>query len=418
MKPRVVIVGAGVIGLSAAWYCARRGFEVRVLERNGAQRDGCSFGNAGLIVPSHFVPLAAPGMVRLALKWMFQPDSPFYVRPRWDPELWSWGWRFWRAATRAHVRRAAPVLRDLHLASRRAFEELAETAGAELGLEKQGLLMLCSTEHGLEEEAKAAAQARGLEIPAEVLDADQVRKRNPDLQLRTVGGVFYPLDCHLRPERFMAALQRLAEAAGVQFLWQAEVRDWSVHGNRIRGVRLRDGSTVDGDAFVLCAGVWSADLARGLGLRLPLQPGKGYSLTLTAPRRRPRMGCICTEARVAVTPMNGALRVGGTMELSGNDPSIQPVRVRGIVNAFCRYFTDFQPADFQGVTPWAGLRPCSPDGLPYLGRPAGWENLWIAAGHAMLGLSLGPVTGQWIADAIAGRTPVVTSPLLAPDRYN
>ncbi|MCX7865695.1 MAG: FAD-dependent oxidoreductase [Limisphaera sp.] len=418
MKTRVVIVGAGVIGLSTAWYCVRRGMDVCVLDRNGPERDGCSFGNAGLVVPSHFIPLAAPGMVKLALKWMFRPDSPFYVRPRLDPGLWGWAWRFWRAATRAHVERAAPVLRDLLLAGRQAFEQLAANAGPELGLEKKGLLMLCATGHGLEEEAKAAAQARQLGMPAEVLDAEQVRRMNPDLQLQIVGAAFYPMDCHLKPERFMSTLQRMSGEAGARFLWQAEVQDWVVQANRIQGVRLRDGSTVEGDAFVLSAGVWSAELAAKLGLRLPLQGGKGYSLTLPAPRQRPQTGCLCTEARVAVTPMNGALRVGGTMELVGTDPSINPVRIRGLVNSFCRYFPDFRPEDFNRIPPWAGLRPCSPDGLPYLGRPSGWENLWIATGHAMLGLSLGPATGQWLAEAIAGRRSESAPPLLAPDRYH
>lgn len=418
MKTRVVIVGAGVIGLSTAWYCLRRGLDVCLLDRLGPERDGCSFGNAGLIVPSHFIPLAAPGMVRLALKWMLRPDSPFYVRPRWDPGLWSWAWRFWRAATRTHVQRAAPVLRDLLLGSRKAFEELAATAGTELGLEKRGLLMLCATAHGLEEEAKAVAQARDLGMPAEVLDAEQVRRMNPGVQLQIIGAAFYPMDCHLKPERFMATLQRMCSDAGAGFLWQAEMDDWVVRSNRIRGVRLRDGRTVEGDAFVLSAGVWSAELAAKLGLRLPLQGGKGYSLTLPTPRQRPQMGCLCTEARVAVTPMNGALRVGGTMELVGADASINPVRVRGIVRSFCRYFPDFRPEDFARIPPWAGLRPCSPDGLPYLGRPAGWENLWIATGHAMLGLSLGPATGQWVAEAIAGEHSESAPPLLAPDRYH
>ncbi|NGO38115.1 FAD-dependent oxidoreductase [Limisphaera ngatamarikiensis] len=418
MKTRVVVIGAGVVGLSTAWYCARRGFDVRVLERHPAQRDGCSFGNAGLIVPSHFIPLAAPGMVGLALKWMWRPDSPFYIRPRWDPDLWSWAWRFWRAATRTRVERAAPVLRDLLLAGRRAFEELARTTGDELGLQKKGLLMLCTTDHGMEEEQKIAAHARQLGMPAEILDAQQVHRLNPGLRLQIVGGVFYPLDCHLKPERFMDTLQRMAGAAGASFLWQAEVREWVTRNRRIQAVRLQKGQTLEADAFVLCAGVWSARLARQLGLRLPLQAGKGYSLTLPDPVQRPQMGCICTEARVAVTPMNGTLRVGGTMELTGTDPTINPVRVRGIVRSFCRYFPDFQPEHFDRIQPWAGLRPCSPDGLPYLGRPAAWENLWIATGHAMLGLSLGPVSGQCIADDIAGSAPEPLSPLLAPDRYH
>lgn len=417
MKPRVVIIGAGVIGLSAAWYCVRRGYEVWVLERQEAHRDGCSYGNVGMIVPSHFVPLAAPGMVALALKWMWRPDSPFYLRPRWDRDLIRWGLRFWRASTRAHVERSAPLLRDLNLASRECFEELAAHPGMEVGLVKKGILMLCQTEHGLQEEMRTAEEARSLGMPVEVLDAGGVSRLNPDLRVQVRGAVHYPLDCHLVPERFMEGLQGLNQRAGVQFVWRAAVRDWQTGSGDIRSVLLEDGREIAGDQFVLCAGVWSAGLARRLGLELPLQAGKGYSLTLRQATRRPEMGCICTEARVAVTPMGEALRVGGTMELSGRDESVNRVRVEGIVRSFCRYFPSFAPSHFEGLPPWVGLRPCSPDGLPYVGRSRRWSNLWVATGHAMMGLSLGPITGKLIAQGIAGESCPWDLSLLSPDRY-
>src|SRR6187402_2793550 len=173
MSKRVVIIGSGVIGLCTAYYCARRGFNVTVVERKPAQRDGCSFGNAGMIVPSHFIPLAAPGMVALGLKWMWNPASPFYIKPRLDPDLLDWGWKFWRAANEEHVRRSAPLIRDLSLTSRACFEEFAALPDTDFGLVKKGLLMLCKSEHTLHEEGKMAEQARSLGVPAEVLDAKQ-----------------------------------------------------------------------------------------------------------------------------------------------------------------------------------------------------------------------------------------------------
>ncbi|HEU0039452.1 MAG TPA: FAD-dependent oxidoreductase, partial [Verrucomicrobiae bacterium] len=391
MSKRVLIIGAGVIGLCTAYYCARRGFAVTVVERKPARRDGCSFGNAGMIVPSHFVPLAAPGMVKLGLKWMWNSASPFYIKPRLDADLIGWGIKFWRAANAEHVRRSAPLLRDLSLASRACFEEFAALPETDFGLVKKGLLMLCQEQHTLDEEGKMAAQARALGIPAEVLDAKQTAALDPGARMDIAGSVYFPMDCHLTTDRFMAALQTQLERLGVQFSWESEICDWKTKpANRVRAVKLSSVKEVEADEFVVCGGSWSPELAHKLGLRIPIQAGKGYSLTVPKPRQIPQICSICTEARVAVTPMSGALRVGGTMEFAGLNEDINPVRVRGIINSFCHYFPQFRPEDFSGIQPWRGLRPCSPDGLPFIGRTEKFTNLSLATGHGMMGLSLGP----------------------------
>ncbi len=418
MTNRVVIIGAGVIGLCTAYYCARRGFAVTVIERKPAKHDGCSFGNAGMIVPSHFVPLAAPGMVALGLKWMWNPASPLYIKPRLDADLLDWGHKFWRAATADHVRRAAPLLRDLSLASRVCFEEFAAWPVPDFGFVKKGLLMLCKSEHALREEARMAEQARALGIPAEVLDAKQAAALDPGARLDIAGAVHFPLDCHLPTERFMAALQAQAEQLGAKFIWECEVLNTRHEGNRVGTLGLSGNRTIEADEYVVCCGSWSAEFAQKLALRIPMQAGKGYSLTLPNPRQLPRICSICTEARVAVTPMDGALRVGGTMEIAGLNEDINPVRVRGIIDSFCRYFPDFTPADFDGIQPWHGLRPCSPDGLPYIGRTAKFTNLSLATGHGMMGLSLGPVTGRLIAEILSGEKPAWDIAMLSPDRYS
>jgi D-amino-acid dehydrogenase len=418
MSKRVLIVGGGVIGLCTAYYCARRGFHVTVVERKPAQRDGCSFGNAGMIVPSHFIPLAAPGMIALGLKWMWNPASPFYIKPRLDAELFSWGLKFWNAATAEHVRRSAPLLRDLSLASRACFEEIAALPGVDFGLVKKGLFMLCREQHTLDEEAKTAEQARALGIPANVLNAKETAALDPGVRFDIAGAVHFPLDSHLEPDRFMAALQDQCAKLGVQFLWDNEVIELgSSNTQLLRAIKTSGGSEIESDQFVLCGGSWSPLLGRKLGLSLPMQAGKGYSLTLPKPRQLPQVCAILTEARVAVTPMGGRLRVGGTMEIAGLNEDINPARVRGIIESLPRYYPDFRPDDFEGIRPWRGLRPCSPDGLPYVGRTARWTNLTIATGHAMMGLSLGPVTGKVVAEILSGEKPAWDITLLSPDRY-
>ncbi|NBV23376.1 MAG: FAD-dependent oxidoreductase [Proteobacteria bacterium] len=438
----ILIIGSGVIGLSTAYYCAQRGHRVTVLERVPESRDGCSFGNAGMIVPSHFIPLAAPGMVALGLKWMWNPESPFYIKPRLDIDLLDWGFKFWQAATAQRVERAAPLLRDLSFASRACFEELAHgapvsdpalnadkpgNAGSEtgaprgggigdFGLTTRGLLMLCKTQHGLDDEAKFAERANALGVPAQVLDAKQAAALDPSVTMDVAGAVLFPKDAHLTPGRFMAALKAQCDAAGVRFKWNTEATGFALQSTRLTSVRTTRGDFV-ADEVVLAGGSWSPLLARELGLSLPMQAGKGYSLTLPKPPQLPQLCSIFTEARLAVTPMGSSLRIGGTMEIAGLNEDINPVRVRGIIKSVPKYFPQFNASHFEGIQPWRGLRPCSPDGLPYVGRTAKFTNLSFATGHAMMGLSLGPITGKLMAQILSGEAPQFDLSLLSPDRY-
>lgn len=385
---------------------------VTVFEQQPPQRDSCSLGNAGMIVPSHFIPLAAPGMIKLGLKWMWNPESPFYIKPRLNLDLIKWGLCFWQAATHARVAAAAPLLRDLSFLSRQCFDEMK----LDFGLVKKGLLMLCKKAQTLDEEAHLVERAHSLGIPAEVLDGKGTAALDPSITMDVAGSVFYPKDCYLSPGRFVVALETELARLGVQMLCETEVRGFHREGGRIAAVTTSKGAMA-ADEFVLCSGVWSTALAQELGLKLPMQAGKGYSLTLTNPRQLPERCSICTEARLAVTPMDGTLRIGGTMEIAGIDESINRRRVDGIIKAVPDYFPAFEASDFAGIEPWSGLRPVSPDGLPYLGRTARWQNLTIATGHAMMGLSLAPATGHLIAAELAGEPLPFATDLLSPDRF-
>jgi len=404
MSKHILIVGGGVIGLCTAYYAAERGDRVTVCDRGSESDLGCSYGNAGMITPSHFVPLAAPGAIRLALKWMWNPESPFYMKPRLDGSLIEWAWKFYRAATVEHVLQSSPLVLELNLAGRSCFIQLAREWGGDFVLEKNGIVMVCNTEDGLEHEVATAKMARELGLPVEILDAKKIAAMEPDLRMTVAGGIYFPKDAYLAPWRFMAALKKR-----VQVRWNTPVT-LRADGNRVA-------SDFNADEYVICGGAWSSQIARDLQLHLPMQAGKGYSLTLQKPKRRPAHAMILSEARVAVTPMNGALRFGGTMEITGTDLSINPARVRGIVKAVPKYLSDFSADDFRDVKPWAGLRPCSPDGLPYIGRFARYENLSVATGHAMMGLSLGPITGKLMTEVLAGERTSIAIERLSPDRY-
>ncbi|HZT41719.1 MAG TPA: FAD-dependent oxidoreductase [Chthonomonadaceae bacterium] len=416
MSKRIVIVGAGVIGLCTAYYALEKGHRVTVLERGGPDHDCCSLGNAGMVVPSHFMPLAAPGMVALGLRMMFHPESPFSIHPRLSLDLLRWGWAFYRAANAAHVARSAPLLRDLGLASRRGYEDLAEALGGGFELVQNGLLMLCKTQHVLDEEAALVKKAHELGIPAEVLSPEEVARLNPAMRMDVAGAVYFPQDGHLTPPRLMAALMRAVEERGVEFCWSTEVTGWRASEGRIEAVRTTQGE-VSADEYVVACGAWSPHVLRDLPLRLPMQSGKGYSVTLPTPRQLPTICSILTEARVAVTPMGAALRFAGTMEITGLDQSINRQRVNGIFKSIPQYFPEFRQEDFQDLPAWSGLRPCSPDGLPYIGRFRRYANLSVAAGHAMIGVSLAPITGKLMAEILSGEPSSIPIDALTPDRY-
>ncbi len=416
MSKHVLIVGGGVIGLCSAFYAAKAGHRVTVIDRNAEQHDGCSFGNAGMVVPSHFVPLAAPGMVALGLKWMWNPESPFYIQPRLDWELFDWGMKFWRASTQARVDKASPLLRDLSFASRACFEELASIENNDFEFTQRGLLMLCKTQHTLDDEAKLAERATRLGVPAEVLDASQTSARDPNISMDIAGSIYFPKDCHLSPNRLMVGLVAQCRAMGVDFHWQTKLVECIQASNRIASIKTSAGD-FEADEFVLCGGSWTDPMAKQIGLKLPMQAGKGYSLTLKEPRQLPKICAIFTEARVAVTPMGSTLRFGGTMEIGGLNETINRRRVQGIIKAIPKYYPEFKVEDFEGIEPWHGLRPCSPDGLPYIGRTGKFNNLVIATGHAMMGVSLGPITGQLVASILGNKQTSIPIELLSPDRY-
>ena len=410
----VVVIGGGAVGVCAAYYLWKSGRKVTVLDK-GEICGGASHGNAGLVVPSHVVPLASPGVVSQGLKWLLRRDSPFYIRPRWDPEFFVWLWKFWRACVPAHVEKSAPLLRSLSLASKKLYQELSADRDCNpFGFEPSGLLMLHESEKGRKENHEEAEQARAVGLEAKALDLDELRDLEPHLPPGVQGGVYYPQDAFVEPAAFVLSLKDALEEQGVAFCTQEPVTGFRERDSQVTVVETPERAWHPREV-VLAAGAWTPQVARNLKVALPIQPAKGYSLTCRSDGDEPRIPLILTESKVSVTPFENRLRFGGTLELAGFDDTVDARRIQPIRRVASHYAAEAREAEESKA--WVGYRPCTPDGLPIIGRPAAYENLTIAAGHAMIGLSLAPITGKLVAETVAKEVPSLNIALLAPGRF-
>lgn len=413
----IMIVGAGVIGLCSAYYLNKKGFRVTILDNTDGS-DNCSFGNAGFFSPSHLIPLASPGIISQGLRWMMRPDSPFYIKPKFDRDLISWGLKFHRAATKSRVDMAAPVLNELLINSRTLIAEILEEESIDAGLNDKGLMIYCKTQQALDEEVEVAKMAQKYGQQIEVLNVSQTKEINPGLEVDVKGAILFKDDASITPHIFMTMLKEKLIEKGVVISHNVQVDKLVTTKSGSIDKIVANGQEMIADEYVLAAGAWTKDILKQVNLKLPMQAGKGYSFVLPSPKVSLNTSAILNEARVAVTPMKHGLRFAGTMEVNGMDLSINHKRIQGIVDAIPEFFPQFTKGDFKDIEPWSGLRPCSPDGLPYVGRTKTCSNLLVATGHAMLGVSLGPITGRLIAQLIAKEEPQTDLRLLNVDRYN
>jgi len=413
-KGKVIVLGGGVIGLCSAYYLKNSGFEVTILDK-GDFSSGTSFGNAGMIVPSHFVPLAQPGMIAKGIKWMFDAESPFYVKPRFSRSLLDWGWKFYQHSSEKHVKGAAQLLKELNLESKKLYVSLCDQL-EDIKIDEKGLIMYCQTQRALDEEAALADQAMKLGLKAVVMDNQQLNDLDPNLTLDVKGGVYFPEDAFFSPKLFLEKLKSDLKAAGVKMVSHVDDLKFVVHED-LKSIDTNQG-LFSADQFVISAGVWTGKLAQFLGLNIPMQPGKGYSFTLEHPVETPSICSILTEAKVAVTPMSEGLRFAGTMEIGALNFDVDQRRVHGIKKSIGKYFPSFKMTDFNEAKIWTGLRPCSPDGLPYIGRTKKLPNVLLATGHGMMGMSLGPITGKLITEIAANQSPGIEISKLAVERFH
>jgi len=412
---RVGIIGGGIIGLSSAYYLQKAGHQVTIIDQDDLQI-GCSTGNAGMIVPSHLIPLASPGMISKGIRWMFNSTSPFYVKPRWSGDLIKWGYHFYRHANEEHVAKAAVALKEISLFSKSMYQQWANELPFNFEYQEKGLLMLYQTKETESEERETAHFANKHGIEAHVLSASEVQQLEPHVKVNARGGVYFPGDAHLTPQLLIQQLIEYLKEKGVEFKTNTTITDFVVDQQVIREVITSRG-TYSYDEVILATGSWSGTIGKKLHLNMPMQAGKGYSF-LTPIQKNIQVPSIFLEARVAVTPMGDAIRFGGTMEIAGVNHTINMNRVKGIVDAIPKYYPEMKINMPAASNVWHGLRPCSPDGLPYIGKSTRIKNLTIATGHAMMGLSLGPGTGKLVQKIIDQDQMPFSVAAFNPDRYN
>lgn len=406
-QKEVVILGGGVIGLCSAYYLQQKGCQVTLLDR-GVFFGACSKENAGLIVPSHIEPLANPGVLAQGLRWLFKRDSPFRIKPRASFEMLCWLWAFRKACHPGTVSKNALVLNQLLQESRHLFQDLSHHLG--FTFSECGLLMVHRTPKGHRSHQELGELAHSLGLQAEDWTSQVLFQKEPAAPTVSTGAVYFPSDAHLNPETFLGSMLESLRAKGVQLLPNTQVQRIYSDG-RIETA----GGTIKAKKVVIACGSWSTQLTRQLGHRLSLQPGKGYTLTTEVSKPMPKIPMILAEEKVSITPLHSSMRFGGTLELAGLDPTVNLARAKNILEVAGTY----QPKEPStlGSRLWSGFRPCTPDGLPHIGYLDQNHIFAVATGHAMLGMTLGPVTGKLISELLVGQKPCIALEPLAPKRF-
>jgi D-amino-acid dehydrogenase len=413
---RVVVVGGGVIGTCCAYFLAKRGAKVTLLERDEIGQ-GASFGNAGCIAPGHG-PINKPGRLRQALESVFDDTSPLYIAPRFDPSLIKWLWAFARNCSALHQQHSMQALAPLGHVSVELFDRLVVDEAIDCAYRREGYYDVFLTDSRFMATQEEANLAREHGYRPELLDGADMREREPALKKGIVGAVFYPEAASIDPHRFVTGLADRTERAGAEMRTRTEVAEVTVRGRSVSGVRLGDGEVVEADAVVLATGAYSPELYRRLGLDMPLQPAKGYHRD-----RKPKPGetpalrstCMLGERSVFCTPMDGFVRFAGTLEFSGVNHDVRRSRLEQLTRSASQYFEGVGEAE--SLSEWCGLRPCIADGLPTVGPVPGYTGAFIATGHAMLGLTLGPVTGKLVSDYVMEGEPSLDIASLSPNRF-
>lgn len=408
----ILIVGAGIIGTSIGAELSRRGARVCVIDK-GTVGKGCSYGNAGWMTPCFSMPLPMPGMFLKSLKWLMDPQSPLYIKPSFSADLVSWLLQFMKAMNETQARRAVECLVVLSQKSLSEYEKLGQKY-PEIRFQQKGLLMVSRTQAGVDAAVEELNYVKTVGVPGRVLNSDDIQAMEPALKAPLLGGVYFNQEAMAEPYQVVQAMAKEIRAHGGEILENTEMHDLVINNNQVEKVLTSQGE-IKARQVVIATGSWSKSLGKLLRLRVPILGGKGYAMIVPPLEKQPQYPMMLVEKKIAVTPRQNSLRIAGTLELVDQDFSITQKRVENIKRGAREFL--YLPEELQIQELWAGLRPCTPDGVPLIGYHKTLSNMMIAAGHQMLGLQSGAGTGLLVADLLEGKTPFVDTKVLDANRF-
>ncbi len=413
-REHVLIVGAGIIGIGCAHYLSKAGYRVTVIDR-GVTAGACSHANCGYVCPSHVLPLTEPGAIGMAIKSLLNRNAPFRVKPRLSPALWNWMWQFARRCNRKQMLTAGRHLQAILDSSMQAYRELMAEVAFDCEWKEQGLLYVLQTARGMQEFAETnQLLSEQFGVAATRIEGAELPRFEPALRSGLAGAFHSPHDASVRPDLLNSAWSQHLRNTGVTFVEQCEVKQVVRQAGQIAQLETSQGP-MPADRFVFATGAWSRQLAKSLGCRIPIEPGKGYSLTLDRPDNSPRYPMLLPEHKVGVSPFEHGLRLGSMMEFTGYDTSIPDRRIQQLRDSAAQYLAAPIPSEVQQT--WYGWRPMTWDSLPILGQVPKLNNAYLATGHNMLGLSLATGTGRLIAEIIQGHVPHIDPTPYSPERF-
>ena len=413
MKKKIVIIGGGIIGLCTAYYLNEKGHNVTIVDKSDMS-SGTSYVNAGYLSPSHLIPLASPDSLKNGLKWMFDSKSPLYIKPRFSLSLLNWMYAFAKSSSNSHVNKSIPLIKDITLLSQKLYDEIKQKSDFNFHYDKKGLLMLCKSQKYLDSESKLVDTAVSHGLNAKMVTKSDLKKIEPNIEIDSIGGSYFNCDFHTTPNEFMSEMKKYLKISGVKIIKNTKITDINIKNGIIKNINSFE-NKIYADEFILCAGSWSNLLSKKLNLNLLLQAGKGYSINILD-KTKITIPAILSEAKVAVTPMNGFTRIAGTMEIAGINKNISKARVDTIVKLSKNYYPDLKIKSTDINNASSGLRPVSPDGLPYIGRSSKCDNLIIATGHAMMGWSMATATGLIVSEILEKKKLSLNIESYSPDR--
>jgi D-amino-acid dehydrogenase len=402
--PHTVVIGGGVIGGFSAWYLRQTGRDVTLIDK-GQFGKACSHGNCGYVSPSHVIPLAHPGQISKGIKGMLSRQTALRIEPKKILSLWPWLLKFAMRCNERDMMQAGLACHPLLQSSAALYRELIESQNMQVEWNTDGLLFVYRDQHEFDAYAKTDEWLRKhFQVSAEPLPGSKLTDLEPALKPGLAGAWLYNCDAHLRPDKLMSELRRLVDESGVRVIENCEMKSLKNSGTRVTAVET-NGAEIEADEVLIATGSWTPLLKESLGVKLPIQPGKGYSITMARPKICPKYPMILEECHVAITPFDKGYRVGSTMEFAGYDTTLNRHRLNYLRSGAAEYL--IEPTADPVEEEWYGWRPMTADGIPFIDRSPKFKNVWVAAGHSMLGISMGTGTGKLVAEMISGQKPHV-----------